>query len=139
MPGRQRMEGRLGSAPHQPAHLSSENRGRGRQNENLKPHRQSPKVPEPAPKGRCGRQLADCQKTWWCVFIKFLPTLGFEKPGQDALADAGRCPNAGPTAPASPMPFQARGLPSPAWPRAHQRGCQRVGAINQSISSCTPS
>ena len=61
------------SAPHQPAHLSSENRGRGRQNENLKPHRQSPKVPEPAPDGCCPLQLAACQETWWCVFIKLPP------------------------------------------------------------------
>jgi hypothetical protein len=78
------------SAPHQPPHLSSENRGRGHQNENLKQHRRSPKVPEPAPEGRCRPQLAACQKTWWCVFIKFLPTLGFEK-GQDAFSDADHC------------------------------------------------
>jgi hypothetical protein len=43
-------------APHEPADLLSENRRHGRRDENLKPHRQSTKVPEPAPEGRCRPQ-----------------------------------------------------------------------------------
>jgi hypothetical protein len=93
-PGNAALSGSAWSAPHQPAHLSGENRGRGRQNENLSPHRQSPKAPEPAPESRCRPPHPACLKTWWCVFIQVLPRLGFEKSGQAVFPDAGRCPRA---------------------------------------------
>jgi hypothetical protein len=73
MPRRQRDGRSASSAPHQPAHLSSENRGCGQQNENLKPHRQSPKVPEPAPDDR---NSPTARKHGGVSSLSFLPTPG---------------------------------------------------------------